>query len=252
MLIDLLSMSNYVHFNVKLAHILGLNSSIYLGQIMDINEKAIRKEKIDKNFFTIDREYITKRTTISEKEQKEIENNLIKIGVLERSTENADTILLNITVLTSILMSPDEELVRDISSLSKPKQKRSKADAVKDALKQNIVTTNLELRSAYFAWIDAVYDKDGYMTKTAVVAAQARVDEFSNRNLDIALKVLEIAAINGYRDITWAINAYNKDYKVAYSFSSKSAASGTGAVTTVTKSTGSTTPTRKRLSDAVF
>jgi len=249
MLIDLLSMSNYVHFNVKLAHIIGLNASIYLSQIMDINEKAIRKEKTDKNFFTIDREYITKRTTISEKEQKEIENNLIKIGVLERSTENADTILLNITVLTSILMSPDEELIRDISSLSKPKQKRTKADAIKDSLKQNIVTTNLELRNAYISWIDAVYEKDGFMTKQAVVAAQARVDEFSNRNLDIALKVLEIASINGYRDITWAINAYNKDYRVGYTFSSKNCSSETGAVTTVTKTAP---PTRKRLSDAVF
>jgi len=250
MLIELLSMSNYVHFNVKLAHILGLNSSIYLSQIMDINEKAIRKDKTDKNFFTIDRDYITKRTTISEKEQKEIENNLIKIGVLERSTENSNTILLNITVLTSILMSPDEELIKDISSLSKPKQKRTKADAIKDSLKQNIVTTNLELRNAYIAWIDAVYEKDGFMTKQAVVAAQARVDEFSNRNLDIALKLLEIASINGYRDITWAINAYNKDYKVGYTFSSKNCSSGSGAVTTVTRS--SNPPVRKRLSDEVF
>lgn len=249
MLIDLLSMSNYVHFNVKLAHIIGLNASIYLSQIMDINEKAIRKEKTDKNFFTIDREYITKRTTISEKEQKEIENNLIKIGVLERSAENADTILLNITVLTSILMSPDEELIKDISALSKPKQKRTKADAIKDTLKQNIITTNTELRTAYFGWIDAVYEKDGFMTKQAVVSAQARLDEFSNRNLDIALKVLEIATINGYRDVTWAINTYNRDYKVGYTFSSKNCSSGTGAVTTVTKATP---PVRKRLSDAIF
>lgn len=248
MLIDLLSMSNYVHFNVKLAHIIGLNSAIYLSQIMDINEKAIRKEKTEKNFFTIDREYITKRTTISEKEQKEIENNLIKIGVLERSTDNADTILLNITVLTSILMSPDEELIRDISSLSKPKPKRSKAEAIKDTLKQNIVTVNPELRNAYFSWIDAVYEKDGFMTKQAVVAAQARIDEFSGRNLDIALKVLEIASINAYRDITWAINTYNKDYKVGYTFTSLRLTQPPNKGSNVQPAT----PVRKRLSNEVF
>ena len=105
MLIELLSMSNYVHFNVKLAEILGLHTAIYLGQITDINEKAIRKNKVDENFFTIDREYITKRTTIPEKEQKEIENNLIKIGILERSNKDANTLLLNLTVLTSIGMA---------------------------------------------------------------------------------------------------------------------------------------------------
>ena len=72
MLIELLSMSNYAHFNVKLAQILGLHQAIYLALIMDINEKAIRKSKIDKDFFTIDRKYITSRTTLSEQEQRDI------------------------------------------------------------------------------------------------------------------------------------------------------------------------------------
>lgn len=241
MLIELLSMSNYVHFNVKLAEILGLHTAIYLGQITDINEKAIRKNKVDENFFTIDREYITKRTTIPEKEQKEIENNLIKIGILERSDKDSNTLLLNLTVLTSILMSPDEDLLKNVESLAKPKKTKTKAEKIIENLKENIITTNPELRSAYFDWIDAVYAKDGFMTKAAVIAAQGNIDKFSNRNLDIALKVLEIATINGYRDITWAINNYNKDYKVSYSVAPQPAVRPTTAP-----------PPRKRLSDEVF
>lgn len=239
MLIDLLSMSNYVHFNVKLAQILGLHSSIYLSQIMDINEKAIRKNKMNENYFTIDREYITSRTTIPEKEQKEIENNLIKIGVLERSTDDVNTLQLNITVLTSILMSPDEDLIKEISNLAKPKQSKTKAEKIIENLKSNIVTINPELRQAYFDWIDAVYSKDGFMTKAAVVAAQGNVDKFSNRNLDIALKVLEIATINGYRDITWAINNYNKDYRVNFTVAAS-------------QPVNNTPPVRKRLGTEVF
>ena len=34
----------------------------------------------------------------------------------------------------------------------------------------------------------------------------------------MALKILDIAAINGYRDITWAINRYEQDYKIKYMF----------------------------------
>lgn len=238
MLIDLLSMSNYVHFNVKLAQILGLHSSIYLSQIMDINEKAIRKNKMNENYFTIDRDYITSRTTLPEKEQKEIENNLIKIGVLERSSDDVNTLQLNITVLTSILMSPDEDLIKEISNLAKPKQSKTKAEKIIENLKSNIVTINPELRQAYFDWIDAVYSKDGFMTKAAVIAAQGNIDKFSNRNLDIALKVLEIATINGYRDITWAINNYNKDYKVNF--------------TVAAPQPVNTPPVRKRLSTEVF
>lgn len=232
-------MSNYVHFNVKLAQILGLNSSIYLSQLMDINEKAIRKDKVNENFFTIDREYIAKRTTIGESEQKEIENNLIKLGVLERSKDNADTLLLNITVLTSILMSPDEDLIKDISRISKAKKSKTKAEKIIENLKDNIITTNTELRQAYFDWIDAVYAKDGFMTKTAVISAQSNIDAFSGRNLDVALKVLEIAAVNGYRDITWAINNYNKDYKVNYTFNRPPV-------------TNNVSPVRKRVSEEVF
>lgn len=242
MLIELLSMSNYVHFNVKLAQILGLNTSIYLSQIMDINEKAIRKNKVNENFFTIDRDYITKRTTIPEKEQVEIENNLIKIGVLERSSDDANTLMLNITVLTSILMSPDEDLIKDVSNLAKPrKTTKTKEEKIIENLKANIITTNPELRQAYFDWIDAVYAKDHFMTKTAVIAAQGAVDKFSNRNLDLALKILEIASINGYRDINWAINNYNKDYKVGYTVSSSNP-----------PPTTSTPPVRKRLSNELF
>lgn len=242
MLIELLSMSNYVHFNVKLAQILGLNSAIYLGQIMDINEKAIRKNKVDENFFTIDREYITKRTTIPEKEQKEIENNLIKIGILERSERDSNTLQLNLTVLTSILMSPDEDLLKNVENLAKPKKTKTKSEKIIENLKENIITLNPELRQAYFDWIDAVYQKDGFMTKAAVIAAQGTVDKFSNRNLDIALKILEIAAINGYRDITWAINNYNKDYRVNYTVSTQ----------TSKPSVSSQPPVRKRLSEEVF
>ena len=39
MLIELLSLSNYGHFNVKLANALGLHTAIYLNIITDINEK---------------------------------------------------------------------------------------------------------------------------------------------------------------------------------------------------------------------
>ena len=215
MLIELLSTSNYVSFNTRLAQILGLHSAIYLSQIMDINEKAIRKNKTDGEFFTVDRSYIAKRTTIEEKEQKEIEKNLLKVGVLERSKTDPNTIQLNITVLTSIIMSPDEDLVKDISQTvhEKTKQQQKQKQIVKQ-LKERVVTLNPELQSAYYCWIDSVVEKQGWMTSASVTNAQRAIDAFSNRNLDIALKVLEIAQNSGYRDIQWAINAYKKDYQV--------------------------------------
>ena len=216
MLIELLSSSNYVNFNVKLAQILGLKPAIYISQIMDINEKAIRKNKLDNNYFTIDRKYIETRTTLTKDEQVSIEKDLLDIGILEKSTDKRNTICLNITMLTSIMMTPDEDLLKDISSLSKGKKKKTKSEVIEDNLKANVLTTNAELRDAYYEWIESVLTKRGMMTKAAVIHAQPTLDTFCNRNLDVALKVLEIASIHGYEDITWAINSYNKEFKVGY------------------------------------
>lgn len=238
-------MSNYGSYNVKLAQILGLTSAVYLSQLMDINEKAIRKDKVNDNYFTVDRDYIKTRTTLSHDEQKTIENKLIKIGILQRSESDSNTILLDITVLTSIMMSPDESLVKEITAFSK--KRRTKEQVIKETLKESIVTTNSELRTAYEGWIDAVYEKDGFMTKQAVISAQRVVDDFSKRDLDIALKLLEIASINGYRDITWAINNYKKD------FMSKNVSHPSCSLTLTTSTkVESAPPVRKRLSDEVF
>ena len=220
MLLELLSSSNYVNFNIKVAQILGLKAAIYLSQIMDINEKAIRKNKVDNNFFTIDRKYVESRTTLTKDEQVSIEKDLLNIGILEKNADKRNTICLNITALTSIMMTPDEDLLQDISNLSKSKKKRTKSEVIEDNLKDNVLTTNPELREAYYEWIESVITKKGMMTKAAVVHAQPTLDNFCNRNLDVALKVLEIASIHGYEDINWAINSYNRDFKINYTIAS--------------------------------
>lgn len=217
MLIDLLSTSNYVSYNIQLAELFGLHSAIYISELMNINDKAIRKNKVDANYFKLQRDYIKSRTTLDEKEQMAIEDNLIKIGVLERKSQNE--LSLNITTLTTIMMSPDETLLEDIKSITKKprKSKRvTKAEAIKENLKASIITDNEELREAYSCWIDAVYTKDGWMTVDAVQAAQEVIDNASNRDLDIALSILKIARINAYRDMTWAVNYYQKQNNINY------------------------------------
>lgn len=215
MLIELLSTSNYVSFNIKLAELLGLHSAIYVAELMNINEKAIRKEKLNESSFLLDRDYVCKRTTLPPKEQLSIEKNLIKLGIIEKPSEDENCIVLNITTLTTLLMSTDEDLISNVKKLSSTKSKReTKADAIRNNLKTNIVTTNVELLKAYSDWIDAVYANKGWMSKQAVIEGQRVVDEFSKRDLDVALRLINIATIHGYVDMTWAINRYDEQYKV--------------------------------------
>lgn len=244
-------MSNYGHYNIRVAQIVGLEAAVYLTELLNINEKALRKNKVEENFFTIDREYIKERTTLSTERQLELEGNLLKVGILEKADNSVNTLSVNLTVLTSILMSPDEKLIKNITKIAQQKiTKRGKDEAVRDSLKSNIETTNEELFAAYSDWIDAVYAKEGWMSKKAIVNAQSVVDAFANRNLDIALKVIDIASVNGYRDMTWAVNAYKRDYNVSYRINETSGVfrTSTGETSSQVLDIGET----PKLSDEVF
>lgn len=215
MLLDLLSMDNYAMYNVKLAEIFGLHPAIYLNELMNINEKAIRKSKITgESCFTVDRNYIEKRTTLTKSEQIKIDESFKEIGLLKVDEQNQNIMTLDITVLTSIV-SGGKDLIKELKLITSKisKTKRTKDEIIKDELKSHISTSNPELYSAYCDWIDAVYAKQGWMSARSVKVAQIDVDNYSNRNLDIALKVVEIAAIRGYREMEWAINVYKQDYE---------------------------------------
>ena len=84
MLIDLINTSNYVSYNIKLAQLLGLKEAIYLSELLNINDKAIRKNKINNNYFDIDRKYLETRTTLNVSEQDKIEKTLIKLKIIKK------------------------------------------------------------------------------------------------------------------------------------------------------------------------
>ena len=221
MLLDLLSLDNYVSYNIKVAEVLGLHPAIYLSELMNINDKAIKKSKLKDNFFTVDRKYITKRTTLTSVEQQDIDKQFFDIGLLKINPDDKNTMTLDLAVLTSILAG-DEKIIKDLkklvsatNKLNKSK-KKTKQEEECDLMKSYIKTTNTELYAAYCEWIDAVYSKVGWMSKKAVEVGERLVDENSNHNLDVALKIVEIATVNGYKDMTWAVDLFKKNYQPTY------------------------------------
>lgn len=213
MIVDLLSTSNLQSFNIKLASIIGLHEAIYLNALIEINEKAVRKKKVDEeNFFTLDRDYIKERTTITCKEQGQIEATLEELEIIK--IKNKDSIFIDFSTVISIMKNEDENLNKDLTLIRAKKSKRTKAEIIVANLKNAIKTDNYELKQAYNSWIDGVYAKQGWMTKQAVINGEKLVDDFADHNLDVALAVINIAAINAYRDIQWAINYYKSNKKL--------------------------------------
>lgn len=116
--------------------------------------------------------------------------------------------------LTGLMLEPNKGIVSRVTSVIK-KEKLSKKESVARNLKSNIVTSNEELREAYSGWIDSVIARQGWMSKEAVIEGQRLIDEFTARDLDIALEVLKVASIGGYRDMNWAINDYKRRPRMA-------------------------------------
>ena len=122
-------MSNYGHFNIKLAQIIGLEASVYLCELMNITEKAIRKNKLDDNFFTLDRDYIQSRTTLDAKKQEELDGFLIRLGVLEVSELNKDILSLNVGALTNLVTAPDKDMMKEVKFCKNQNAKLTKKQA---------------------------------------------------------------------------------------------------------------------------
>ena len=80
-----------------------------------------------------------------------------------------------------------------------------------EALKQGLNISNSELLEAYKGWIDGVYSNPkGFLSKRSIEIFQNQLNDYTKGDLDVALAILDIATVNGYRDVTWAITKYEE------------------------------------------
>ncbi len=219
MLTDLMCTDNYAMFNVKVANVMGLHAAVYVNEILNITQKAQQKRKIINGYVTIDRDYVHRRTTIFPEEQISIDKKLVGIGVLLVAEDNPDNIQLSVDALANLVAADDANLLKKVTKLTEVKSvvqsstKMSMRQKTILELKDFIKCSNEELLNAYRDWVDGVYaNPRGYLSKRAIIVFQRDVDEFARGDLDLALKIIEIATINGWRCAEWAINTFKKDY----------------------------------------
>lgn len=209
MLFDLLSTDMYVSYNCLLAHTLGLNAAIYISELVNINRKAIRKNLLSNGFFKIDRSYIEQRTTLKKEEQESLDKSLEEINILSIG-DSKDFLKVNMDSLTGLMLEKNKKIVEETSKIVK-RGRPSKKDAILKALKAYITTPNNELKEIYYNWIDAVMEKQGWMSKDSVIEGQNVVNNFCGESLESKIKLVKIASIGGLRDMNWAINEYKKN-----------------------------------------
>ena len=230
MLIDLLNSSNYIMINRDAIRVFGLNTAVYCSELSNIYKKAVEKKKLyDGQYFKVDRNYIEKQTSIPVEEQLKCDLNLVKVNVIKISENDPDIIYIDIEVYASILSSEDVKLLDTVSAKVKAKNvkgsKASQRERIIVNLKSSIECKTVPVLVALRDWIDSVMsDPKKYLSVQQVSLFKEKLDEYCNGDLQMALKLIEIATIHQYVDCQWAINAYEKDKQIQSSIQKSNAA----------------------------
>ena len=215
MLLDVFDNDNSISINYKTIQIFGLPTAVYLTELINIYKKATRKNKLENGYFKVDRNYINNILSLSIEEQLTCDLNLSKTAVLKKSDDNPDLIKLDVAMYLSILTNGDFKLYENIKkemAVKKPKgMKESGRRHVINALKDSIQCSNFELLSALRDWVEGVYSNpNGFLSKSAIKIFQDTLNDYTKGDLDLALRIVKIATVQGYRDCTWAINLFEE------------------------------------------
>ena len=200
--------NSYMIYNKKLALRLGINQAIYLSYALNFvkDDRCILPMKDMLN-----------NTGLSEKEVKDIESKLLITGcIIENNSNNSEiNILIDFQKIFSIINEDNKATLNKIKNITKNVSTGKLTVRQKQCidLKNKLQCSNEELLEAYCDWIDGVYaNPKGFLSTRSIAIFQKTIDEFAKGDLDLVLKLIDIATVNGYRDATWAINLFNKDY----------------------------------------
>ena len=219
MLVDLLNSYNYLMVNMSAIKIFGLNISVYSAELLNVYKRANMKKKLIENkYFEVDRKLIKEHTSLTEEEQLACDVNLKKIDLISYQNENNPNIIsFDLEKFASLITCEDMKFIKKISEnvkINSPKgTKEAQKEAILTNLKTNINSDSQELNGALADWVDAVYSKQGWMSKKSIDAFQTQLHNYTNGNLKVALRIVEIATIGGFRDCQWAINDYEKELR---------------------------------------
>ena len=202
-----LDLFDELRLNKRLCKLVGFEVAAYWAELQSILKQVVKKQTADEyGFFTLDRDYVERETTLSVTKQLKCEEKLVTMGVLVRDPVNPNRITISVSNMIEIITDEDTKKLRKSTKVDKDAAKAAKVEGIKQNMKKALVETDVELRKAYELWIDGMIDAANCrFTRAVVQLFEKTVTEYTN-DKSIRLKIIEIATTNSYRDATWAIN----------------------------------------------
>ena len=198
-------------FNIKLAHIIGLKTALYWSVLVDALFQAKKKNKVnEEGYFVLDRKYVYAMTTLTTPEQKECEKILSSLGYLENGTK-VNSVRVDVGGIVKLITDDDEKQIEQIKNLVSKivdvDKDAQKAEGISKNLKSRITETDLDIAEALYGWVDSL---EGKANGKTVEIFQADLNKYT-KDKKVKLELIKRATITGYRDLSWVINAYERD-----------------------------------------
>jgi hypothetical protein len=201
-----LDLFDELRLNKKLIRLAGFEVAAYWAELQSILRQVVKKQTADeKGFFTLDREYVERETTLTLAKQLKCDEKLMSLGVMLKDSEDPNKISIAVNGMVAIITDEDTTKLKK-SGKTSADAKSAKIAGIKATMKRAILEDDLELRAAYERWIDGMVDAQNCkFTKAVVQVFEKTVTQYTTDRA-LRLKIIEIATTNSYKDATWAIS----------------------------------------------
>jgi hypothetical protein len=201
-----LDLFDELRLNKRLVKLAGFDVAAYWAELQSILKQVVKKQTADeKGFFTLDREYVERETTLTITKQLKCEEKLISLGVVMKDPEDPNRLAISVSTMVEVITDEDTTKLKKTSAV-KADAKAAKVAGIKATMKKAILETDIDLRAAYERWVEGMVDAENCrFTKAVVQLFEKTVTQYTIDKA-LRLKIIEIATTNSYRDATWAIN----------------------------------------------
>ena len=193
--------------NKRLIKLTNFEVAAYWAELQSILKQVVKKQTMDeKGFFTLDRDFMERETTLNLNKQLKCDEKLISLGVAIKDPDNPNRLAISVENMIEIITDEDTKKLRKSSKTTKADEKAGKVEGIKATLKRAIIEDDLELRAAFELWVDGMVDAQNCRFTKAVVQVFEKTVTGYTTDKALRLKIIEIATTNSYKDATWAIN----------------------------------------------
>ncbi len=201
-----LDLFDELKLNKRLVKIAGFEVAAYWAELQSILKQVSKKGTADEmGFFTLDRDFMERETTLTITKQLKCEESLINMGVVLKDPDNPNRLCISVQGMVEVITDEDTKKLKKTSAVKKD-EKAAKIAGIKTNMKRAIFTQDIELRAAYERWVDGMVDAANCkFTKAVVQLFEKTITEYTS-DKKTQLKIIEIATVNSYKDATWAIN----------------------------------------------